>query len=188
MWDSPAFLRCEWGQMSIAELAPAAVPAPPSVDGAGAGIALAPQYAAPELAVVIPTLNERDNVPIVVQRLNRVLAGIAWEAIFVDDDSPDGTAEVVRALGRRQPNIRCLQRLGRRGLSSACIEGILASAAPYAAVMDGDLQHDENLLPLMLAKIKAERLDIVIASRHIGQGGGGHWQESRIRSTDVAGP
>ena len=172
--------------MSIAESAPAAVPAPPSVEDGATGAAPAARYAAPELAVVIPTLNERDNVPIVVQRLNRVLAGIAWEAIFVDDDSPDGTADVVRALARSQPNIRCLQRLGRRGLSSACIDGILASSAPYAAVMDGDLQHDENLLPAMLAKIKAERLDIVIASRHIGEGGVGDWQRSRIMISDVA--
>src|SRR5580698_8006396 len=82
---------------------------------------------APELTVVIPTLNERDNVPLVVERLNRVLAGIEWEAIFVDDDSPDGTADVVRELASRQRNIRVLHRLGRRGLSSACIEGILAS-------------------------------------------------------------
>src|SRR5258707_11805001 len=172
--------------MSIAELAPAAVSALPSVEGAAASVAPAAQYAAPELAIVIPTLNERDNVPIVVQRLNRVLAGIAWEAIFVDDDSPDGTAEVVRAISRQQPNIRCLQRVGRRGLSSACIEGILASAAPYAAVMDGDLQHDENLLPAMLAKIKAERLDIVIASRHVGPGSVGGWERSRIMISDVA--
>lgn len=141
---------------------------------------------APELAIVIPTLNERDNVPILVQRLNRVLGGIAWEAIFVDDDSPDGTAEIVRAIGRQQPNIRCLHRLGRRGLSSACIEGILASNAPYAAVMDGDLQHDEALLPAMLARIKAERLDIVIASRHVGQGSVGEWQRSRVMISDVA--
>ncbi len=159
--------------MSIAELWPIDPPA-------GAWNAV------PELAIIIPTLNERANVPIVVQRLNRVLAGISWEAIFVDDDSPDGTAELVRALGRQQANIRCLQRLGRRGLSSACIEGILASAAPYAAVMDGDLQHDENLLPVMLAKIKAERLDVVVASRHIEEGGVGEWQKSRIMISDVA--
>lgn len=142
--------------------------------------------AVPELTVVIPTLNERDNVPLVVERLNRVLAGIAWEVIFVDDDSPDGTADVVRALARAQPNIRCLHRLGRRGLSSACIEGILASAAPYAAVMDGDLQHDEGLLPVMLARIKAERLDIVVASRHVGEGGVGDWQRSRVMISDFA--
>jgi dolichol-phosphate mannosyltransferase len=142
--------------------------------------------AAPELAVVVPTLNERDNVPLLVERLNEALAGIAWEAIFVDDDSPDGTADVVRALARRQPNIRCVQRLGRRGLSSACIEGILSSAAPYAAVMDGDLQHDERLLPHMLRRIKAERLDVIVASRHTGTGSVGEWQQSRIRISDLA--
>src|SRR6266852_5184012 len=172
--------------MSIAESALAIVPVPPPPEGGAIRAVPAERRAAPELAIIIPTLNERDNVPIVVERLNRVLVGIAWEAIFVDDDSPDGTADVVRALSRTQTNIRCLQRLGRRGLSSACIDGILSSAAPYAAVMDGDLQHDENLLPVMLAKLKAERLDIVVASRHIGQGGVGEWERSRIMISDVA--
>ena len=139
-----------------------------------------------ELAVVIPVLNERDNVAPVVDRLNLALAGISWEAIFVDDDSPDGTADAVRAEARRQGNIRVVQRLGRRGLSSACIEGILSSAAPYVAVMDGDLQHDETLLPQMLAKIKTERLDIVVASRHFGSGNVGDWDRSRVRISDVA--
>jgi dolichol-phosphate mannosyltransferase len=106
--------------------------------------------------------------------------------IFVDDDSPDGTADVVRALARTQANIRVLHRIGRRGLSSACIDGILATTAPYTAVMDGDLQHDETLLPVMLAKIKTERLDIVIASRHIGDGGVGEWQRSRVMISDLA--
>ncbi len=167
-------------------MAPSKPPAGKHSDGRGVDFSSAAPNGVPELAVIIPTLNERDNVPIVVERLNRVLAGITWEAIFVDDDSPAGTADVVRGLARQQSNIRVLQRLGRRGLSSACIDGILASAAPYAAVMDGDLQHDENLLPVMLAKIKAERLDIVVASRHIGQGGVGEWQRSRIMISDIA--
>jgi dolichol-phosphate mannosyltransferase len=184
MWDYPRIPG--WGEMSIAEPAPAADPTASFSEGRANNAAPAARYLAPELAIVIPTLNERDNVPLVVERLNRVLAGIAWEAIFVDDDSPDGTADVVRALARIQPNIRVLQRLGRRGLSSACIDGILASAAPYAAVMDGDLQHDENLLPAMLAKIKGEALDIVIASRHIKEGGVGEWQRSRVVISDVA--
>lgn len=121
-----------------------------------------------DLTLVIPTFNERDNVPVLVARLVDALAGIAWEAVFVDDDSPDGTADVVRALARRHPNVRCLQRVGRRGLASACIEGVLSSAAPYVGVMDADLQHDERLLPAMLAALRDEGLDIVIGSRFAG--------------------
>ncbi|HVH75917.1 MAG TPA: glycosyltransferase family 2 protein [Stellaceae bacterium] len=139
-----------------------------------------------ELAVVIPTLNEVDNVAIIVERLAAVLDGVHWEAIFVDDDSADGTADRVREIARARGNIRCLQRLGRRGLASACIEGVLASAAPYVAVMDGDLQHDESLIPAMLAAIKERRLDVVVASRHKPGGGLGDWQRSRVRISDIA--
>jgi dolichol-phosphate mannosyltransferase len=121
-----------------------------------------------DLTLVIPTFNERENVPLLVERLVGALAGIAWEAVFVDDDSPDGTADAVRALARRLPNIRCLQRIGRRGLASACVEGVLSSAAPYVGVMDADLQHDERLLPTMLAMLQNEPLDIVIGSRFTG--------------------
>src|SRR5437764_9076696 len=142
---------------------------------------------APELPVVIPVLNESDNVAPIVERLTCALAGIRWEAIFVDDDSPDGTADVVRALARLQGNIRCVQRLGRRGLASACIEGILSSAAPYIAVMDGDLQHDEGLLPQMLAQIKTQRLAVGLASRYTAPGSVGEWQRSRVVISDVAG-
>ena len=124
-----------------------------------------------ELTLVVPTLNERDNVAILFERLQAVLDGIAWEVVFVDDDSPDGTAEAVRALARRHPNVRCLQRIGRRGLASACVEGVLSSAAPYIAIMDADLQHDETLLPVMLAALKSEELDLVIASRFADGGG-----------------
>jgi len=141
---------------------------------------------APELTIVIPTLNERENIPLIVDRLNRVLADVAWEVIFVDDDSADGTADAVRALAHHQSNVRCLQRLGRRGLSSACIEGILASTSPYAAVMDGDLQHDETLLPKMLARVKAERLDIIVASRYAENGSVGNFAQSRVVISDFA--
>jgi dolichol-phosphate mannosyltransferase len=84
-----------------------------------------------ELAVVIPTLNERENVVALVDRLGTVLAGIRWEAVFVDDDSPDGTADLVRELGQQQSNIRCVQRLGRRGLSSACASKASLQAPPH---------------------------------------------------------
>ena len=139
-----------------------------------------------ELTVVLPTFNERGNVEPLIARLEEVLAGIEWEAIFVDDDSQDGTAEHVRAVGRTKPYIRCLQRLGRRGLSTACIEGALASSSPFLAVMDADLQHDETLLPRMLAALKSEALDIVIGSRYVAGGGLGDWDQSRARMSDLA--
>ena len=139
-----------------------------------------------ELAVVIPTLNERENIAALVDRLCIVLAGIRWEAVFVDDDSPDGTADLVRDLGQRQSNIRCVQRLGRRGLSSACIEGILASSAPFIAVMDADMQHDEALLPDMLAMIKDRGLDVVVGTRYGASGSVGDWLRSRVVISTLA--
>src|SRR4051812_43145370 len=109
-----------------------------------------------ELTIVVPSFNEIDNVQPLIERLDAVLKGIEWEAIYVDDDSPDGTAAKVRELGRTNPRVRCVHRIGRRGLSTAVIEGLLASSAPYLAVMDADLQHDEKLLPRMLATLKED--------------------------------
>jgi dolichol-phosphate mannosyltransferase len=139
-----------------------------------------------ELTVVVPTYNERDNVEALFARLETALAGIAWEVIYVDDDSPDGTAAAVRRLAQGDPRIRCLQRIGRRGLSSAVVEGMLASSAPYLAVIDADLQHDEKLLPHMLAALKAENLDIVVGSRHVAGGGTGRWDRRRVAISDLA--
>src|SRR5262245_34350498 len=104
----------------------------------------------PLLSVVIPTFNERENVYRVTNALEEVLGGIDWEVIFVDDDSPDRTSDVVRQMSVEDARVRCIQRIGRRGLSGACIEGMLASAAPYVAVMDADLQHDPRILRKML--------------------------------------
>jgi len=118
-----------------------------------------------ELAVIIPCYNERRNVAPMVAKLDAALAGLAWEAIFVDDDSPDGTADAVREAARRDPRIRCIRRVGRRGLASAVIEGALASSASFVAVIDGDLQHDETRLPLMLARLRAGEADVIVASR-----------------------
>ena len=129
-----------------------------------------PSEGAPELAIVVPTLNERGNVGPLIERLDRLLLGIDWEAVFVDDDSADGTAEHLRELGRDDRRIRCIRRFGRRGLSSACIEGILSTSARHIAVIDGDLQHDESLLPCMLDILKRERTDLVVASRYLGLG------------------
>lgn len=134
----------------------------------------------PELAIVVPTFNERENVEELVARLDAALAGIAFEIIFVDDDSPDGTSELVAALARRAPRIRLLQRIGRRGLSSACIEGILATSAPFVAVMDADLQHDESVLPSMFAAIRSDSLDIVVGTRNAEGGSMGEFSRRRV--------
>ena len=126
----------------------------------------------PELAVIVPTFNEHDNVGPLVEKLEVVLAGIDWELIFVDDNSPDGTADTAWDLARQYDNVRCIKRLGRRGLSSACSEGILSTNAPFVAVMDGDLQHDESILPAMLAKVRAGA-DIAVGTRYGAEGSSG---------------
>ena len=118
-----------------------------------------------ELAIVLPTLNERKNLRALVERLDAALPGIAWEAIFVDDNSKDGTADEARAISLEDPRVRCIQRIGRRGLASAAIEGMCATAAPVVAVMDADHQHDPNLLPGMLAVVSSGEYDLAYASR-----------------------
>lgn len=130
------------------------------------------------LSIVVPTFNESGNIAELLRRIESTLGSTGWEAIFVDDDSPDGTARDVRNVAARDARVRCVQRIGRRGLSSACIEGMLASSAPVIAVMDADLQHDESILPQMLQKIEAGA-DVVIGTRYAEGGSTGEWDESR---------
>lgn len=118
-----------------------------------------------ELAIVLPTLNERANVAPMVARLEQALGPSGWEAVFVDDNSRDGTAELIREIARTDPRIRVIQRIGRRGLASAAIEGMCATAAPYVAVMDADHQHDPSLLRDMIAAVKSGEYDLAYASR-----------------------
>src|SRR5471032_1189916 len=146
--------------------------------------------ATPQLSVVVPTFNERDNVTTLFRRLEATLSGVAWEVIFVDDNSPDGTWDVVRGLARQDSRVRCIRRIGRRGLSGACIEGILASSAPCAAVIDADLQHDETQLPKMFALLQGGEFDLVIGSRYIEGGSADSFNRQRAGasalSTEVA--
>ncbi len=141
----------------------------------------------PALSIVLPTYNERENIPELVARLDRTLSDVAWEVIVVDDNSPDGTADVARKIAMHDPRVRVIRRIGRRGLSGACIEGMLASSARFVAVMDADLQHDETLLPRMYDILHTDEADLVVASRHI-EGGDVGSGLSRIRSlgSDVA--
>ncbi len=144
------------------------------------GQGTAPQAAVtPELSVVVPTFNERDNVVALFRKLETALAGRAWEVIYVDDNSPDGTWDVVRMLAQRDPQVRCIRRIGRRGLSGACIEGILASSAPCAAVIDADLQHDETQLPKMLALLQDGEAELVVGSRYIEGGSADSFDRQR---------
>jgi dolichol-phosphate mannosyltransferase len=140
----------------------------------------------PALSIIVPTLNERDNVRELVNRLDRCLAGLEWEIVFVDDDSRDGTVDVLRRLSRTDPRVRLLHRIGRRGLASAVVEGVLATTSPVVAVLDCDLQHDETLLPRMLERLLATRCDIVVASRYMQSGGVGDWTEQRQLVSRVA--
>ena len=148
---------------------------------------LADPYAARpalELAVVIPTYNELENIPLVLAAVEQALRGIEWEVVFVDDNSPDKTAESIRTLALTNRRVRVLERVGRKGLSSACIEGILATPAPYIAVMDADMQHDESILPKMLERMKSERLDVVVGSRKIDGGSMGEFARERVWLSD----
>ncbi|WGF86649.1 glycosyltransferase [Marinivivus vitaminiproducens] len=140
---------------------------------------------APQLSIIVPTYNERGNIRPLLERLHNALAGVAYEVVVVDDDSPDGTADEVRALAHEQDNVRCIQRIGRRGLSSACIEGVLATVSPAVAIIDADMQHDETKLALMLRRLQDDGLDIVVGSRFVPGGGVGAFSARRLRLSRV---
>lgn len=152
----------------------------------GGDAAALSQSAALDVAVIVPTLNEAANVARLVERLEHVLAGRAWEVIFVDDNSPDGTSDIVRAMGRHQRHVRVVHRVGRRGLSSAVIEGILATAAPTIVVMDGDMQHDEAILPQLIDAVTLGDAEMAIGTRYTDGGGVGDWDKRRVWMSQLA--
>ena len=140
----------------------------------------------PQLSIVVPTFNEAGNVAELRDRVAAALPGGDWELIFVDDDSPDGTAERLTELAQQDRRVRCMLRLGRRGLSSACIEGLLASSAPLVAVIDADLQHDETRLPLMLELLRDPEIDAAVGSRYAASGSVEGWDRSRVSMSRLA--
>ena len=140
----------------------------------------------PELTVVVPAYRERDNIPALLDALAQALEGRDWETIIVVDDAPDGSDAYVRERAQQDRRVRCLHRVGRRGLASACVEGMLASSAPYVAVIDADLQHDERLLPEMLDAIQQGNEDLVVASRYMAGGSTGELAPARVRISRVA--
>ncbi len=147
---SPSFFQGSWEHMSEQ----------------GQTLTASESWRAPHLSIVVPTFNERGNIELLVEKLEAVFPQLPFEVIFVDDNSPDGTAELAKEIGQTKPWVKCIKRIGRRGLSSACVEGISSSNAPYVAVMDADHQHDETVLPQMLEMVEKEK-DLVLASRFL---------------------
>lgn len=140
-----------------------------------------------DVSVVIPVFGEVDNVAPMVARLQNALEGYAWEAIFVDDDSPDGTADRVRQISMTDRRIRIIQRIGRRGLSSACIEGMCAATAGIVVVIDGDGQHDETVIPEMIRRMRmSDTPQMVVGSRFVDGGGTGDWDADRVAKSQLA--
>ncbi|WP_223177145.1 glycosyltransferase [Sphingomonas rhizophila] len=144
-----------------------------------------------QMTVVIPTFNEVDNVEILLDRIGLALAEVEWEAIFVDDGSKDGTPELVERLAQQDRRVRLIRRIGRRGLSSAVVEGALASTAPVIAVIDADLQHDEKILPDLYREVASGK-ELAIGTRYAGTGSTGDWDANRLKisrfATSLAAP
>lgn len=139
-----------------------------------------------DLAVIIPTLNERDNIGPLIDVLDAALEGIRHEYVFVDDWSSDGTSELIRSIARHRPDIRLISRQGRRGLSSAVVEGILSTSADIVAVIDADLQHDERILGTMYDSVTHGEADVAIGSRYREGGSCGEWSAGRVRISRAA--
>ena len=158
----------------------------------------APETSRPTLSVIVPTYRESANIPVLFERMKAALDGLPWEMIVVDDDSPDGTSEVAFAIAASDRRLRCLRRVNRTGLAGAVIEGWMSSSADLVAVIDGDLQHDECILPKMYAALKGGSYDLAIGTR-VGDDDGlsparrklsnlGKWFFHRIAGAPVADP
>ena len=140
-----------------------------------------------DLTIIIPTYNECQNILPVIKAIETALTGNSWQLLFVDDNSPDGTAELIEDISKKKNNIKYIKRIGRKGRTSACIEGMVSTSTPYMCIMDADLQHDEKLLPEMLTTIKQEDYDLVIGSRYVNSGSTGSLPFHRVIISKLAG-
>jgi len=133
-----------------------------------------------KLALVIPTLREAENIAGVIDHVRSVLDlhGIPYEILVVDDDSPDGTGEIVSAIALQDPRVRLVVRKGAKGVAGATLLGWQSTDAPILGVMDADLQHPPELLPALYAAILAGT-DLVIGSRYVKGGSVGDWNLPR---------
>ncbi len=138
------------------------------------------------LTIVVPTLNEAGNVETLLERLSIALVGIEWEAIFVDDGSTDGTPDLLTRIAQADRRVRMVRRIGRRGLSSAVVEGALASTTPVIAVIDADLQHDEQILPELYRALASGQQELAVGTRYADSGSTGDWDDKRLKISRFA--
>jgi dolichol-phosphate mannosyltransferase len=143
-----------------------------------------PGRSKPTLSIVVPTYQESANIPILFERIKCALGEAPWELIVVDDDSPDGTSNVAFALAAEDRRIRCLRRVNRSGLAGAVIEGWMSSSADLVAVIDGDLQHDETILPKMYEALATGSRNLAIGTR-VREGSGGSFSPARQRLSNL---
>jgi dolichol-phosphate mannosyltransferase len=141
----------------------------------------------PKLTVVLPTYNEADNIPVVLERLSRSLSGVDYEVVVVDDDSPDGTWRVAERLAEeRGYPVRVIRRVGERGLGTAIVRGLREARGDYVVVMDADLQHPPELVPKLYQKALETGADVVVASRYRPGGGVRGWSRHRLLISKAA--
>ena len=145
----------------------------------------APGRSKPTVSVIVPTYRELANIPILFERIKRVLNGAPWELVVVDDDLPDGTSSVAFALAAEDRRIRCLRRVNRSGLAGAVIEGWMSSSADFVAVIDGDLQHDESILPKMYEALARGSGNLAIGARIRNASGSGSLSPARQALSDL---
>ena len=119
------------------------------------------------ISIVIPTFNEVKNIIPLLKNLTVLVKDFEYEIIVVDDDSPDGTSNVVNKYMKSNKSIKLITRIGRSGLSSAIKEGLIFAQGKYLLVLDGDGQHHPSFILDMLEKIKKNKSDIVIGSRFL---------------------
>jgi len=133
----------------------------------------------PDISVIIPTYNESENLPILLERVSTALRDLDHEVVIVDDDSPDGTWRIAEDLTATYPTLRVIRRIDAKGLSSAVTTGMLQATGRVLAVMDADLQHDEGILPEMHHQVANEGHDVAVGSRETEGGSYGEWSTSR---------
>ncbi len=131
----------------------------------------------PDISIIIPTYNEAGNLPVLVERLAAALAGRNYELVVVDDDSPDCTWRIAEELAKRHP-LRIFRRIGKRGLSSAVVDGFASAQGESLAVIDADLQHDPAILPRLVDGLA--HCEAAVGTRYAGSGSTGEWGGARL--------